>query len=114
MKKYLIVLFILFPLSVSADCMMASNGQVYCGVGGCQINDAGAVFCSAYKYGGATVNSLGNVVCGRGQCVKSSSGSVYCSVEEDGGAALNQSGQVKCYGGCEPADQSMCESLQGL
>jgi hypothetical protein len=114
MKKLVFIAILLIPLSSYADCMLASNGQVYCGAGRCQINNAGAVSCSNYFDGGAEVNSLGRVVCGRGLCVKGRSGSVYCSIEEDGGAATNQGGQVKCYGGCEPASESMCESLQGL
>ena len=114
MKKYLLILLVLIPFSGRAECLLASNGQVYCGAGACQQDNAGLVSCSIFKDGGAALNSQGRVVCGKGQCIQGSTGSVLCSIEEDGGAAINQGGQVRCYGGCEPGSESMCESVNGL
>ena len=113
MKKYFLILLMFMPSFSYADCLQASNCQVFCCAGTCQLSDSGIVHCSIYRFGGAEVNSQGRVECGRGLCLQSSSGSVLCSVEEDGGAAIDVSGQVKCYGGCEPASESMCESIRG-
>jgi hypothetical protein len=113
MKKCLFVLLLLVSPFSYADCLQASSGQVFCGAGSCKLNDSGIVSCSMYRFGGAESNLQGRVKCGRGQCLQNSTGSVVCSVEEDGGAAINTGGQVKCYGGCEPGDESMCESVRG-
>ncbi len=103
----------MMPINSLADCMQASNGQVFCGAGQCDLSDSGIVSCSVYKRGGAAVNSQGRVNCGVGQCLQNISGSVICSIQEEGGAAINISGQVKCYGGCEPGSETMCESARG-
>ena len=113
MTKYVLILFLALSSNAYADCLQASNGQVFCGAGRCSLSDSGVVSCSAFKDGGAAVNSQGRVECGRGQCRQNSSGRVFCSTEENGGAAANISGQVKCYGGCEPGSESMCESARG-
>lgn len=112
-RIFLVLLMAMTPLS-QADCLKASDGQVFCGAGACDISGSGIVSCSMFKFGDAEVNDQGRVECGRGLCLKNSTGRVFCSIEEDGGAALNISGQVKCYGGCEPGSESMCESLRGL
>ncbi len=117
MKKgltlFALVLFTIVPINSLADCMQASNGQVFCGAGFCDISNSGIVSCSIYKQGGAAVNTQGRVDCGKGQCLQNNAGRVWCSIQEEGGAETNISGQVKCYGGCEPGSESMCESIRG-
>ena len=74
----------------------------------CKANSLGAVYCSKYSGGGASVNSLGSVECGKGQCAVNSLGSVKCSKVQGGGAAVNGLGTVKCFGGCEDGSEYMC------
>jgi hypothetical protein len=113
LKFFSLVLFTIVPINSLADCMQASNGQVFCGAGFCDLSDSGTVSCSLYKHGGAAVNTQGRVECGKGLCLQNNAGQVWCSSLEEGGASISSSGQVKCYGGCEPGSESMCESIRG-
>ena len=113
MKLLIFGLLIMAPFHSFADCMQASNGQVFCGAGDCELSGSGIVSCSIYKEGGAVVNAQGRVDCGKGQCLLNNAGQVMCSVQEEGGAAIDISGQVKCYAGCEHGSESMCESVRG-
>ena len=76
MEKLLFALLVFVPFAAQADCLLASNGQVYCGAGGCQQDNSGMVSCSIFKDGGAEVNGQGRVVCGKGECKAGSTGSV--------------------------------------
>ena len=114
MKQCIFIFILLISRIGYADCLQAANGEVFCGAGSCDLSDAGIVFCSMYKDGGASINGQGRVECGKGQCLQGSNGSVFCSLIEDGGAATNRSGQVKCLDGCERGSESMCVSIRGL
>lgn len=113
MKLFALILLMIVPFTSLADCMQASNGQVFCGAGYCDISNSGIVSCSIFRKGGAAVNAQGRVNCGKGLCLQNNAGQVLCSIQEEGGAAINISGQVKCFGGCEPGSESMCESIRG-
>jgi len=115
MKKYLIfTLFLFLPTLAFADCLLGQNGQVACGAGECKLDNAGKVSCSQFVRGGAGISSTGRVQCGVGECKVSGTGRVICSTVQDGGAAVNQGGNVKCFGGCEPGNDAMCESVPGM
>lgn len=110
----LILCLLIVPQTVFADCALDRFGDVYCGMGKCVQDKAGAIFCSKYQFGDAVVDKYGNAVCGKGQCLSSTEFNDYfCSTAEGGGAQLDSSGLVKCYKACEKASIEMCESEKG-
>ena len=93
---------------VYADCAADLYGEMVCGMGQCQRDQYGTVFCSRFNNGGALRDSYGAVYCGIGDCARDQYGKVYCSKVVGGGAARDRNGEVKCAGGCEPGRIENC------
>jgi hypothetical protein len=98
-------------LSVAmAECAPNIHGEMICGMGKCERNQYGKVFCSVYNQGGAVRDGYGIVYCGIGDCARDHYGKVYCSKYVGGGAARNSSGEVKCAGECEAGRTGNCQA----
>ena len=108
----LLVMVLVIPAFISADCLKDRYGEVYCGAGRCLADTNGIVWCSRYYEGDAKRTSDGNVLCGKGHCTKRSDGLVFCSTEVGGAVLLDSSGRARCYVQCEPATVEMCENTR--
>ena len=114
MKTLLIVLSIISGLALYAtqsvaDCAPNIHGKMICGMGKCERDQYGKVFCSRYNQGGAVRDSYGIVHCGIGDCARDQYGKVYCSKYVGGGAARDSYGEVKCAGECEAGRVESCQ-----
>lgn len=99
---------VLISNQVSAYCAADMYGEVICGMGECERDQYGVVFCSRFNNGGAIRDGYGNVYCGIGDCAKDQYGKVYSSKVVGGGAARDRYGEVKSDGGCEPGRVDYC------
>lgn len=106
----LLVVVLVTPALVAAECLKDRYGEVFCGAGKCMIDTEGTVWCSRYHDGDVDRTLDGYVLCGKGDCEKRSDGLVFCSTEIGGAVLLDSSGNVRCYGQCEPATAEMCEN----
>ena len=93
---------------VYADCAADLYGEMVCGIGKCQRDQYGTVFCSRFNNGGAMRDSYGSVYCGIGDCDRDQYGKVYCSKVIGKDAARDRNGQVKCANDCEPGQIENC------
>lgn len=93
---------------LNADCAADLDGEMICGMGKCERDHYGSVFCSRFNNGGAMRDGYGKVYCGIGDCSRNQYGNVYCSKVVGGGAARDRYGEVKCAGGCEPGRVDYC------
>lgn len=94
--------------TVLADCAADLYGEMICGMGKCERDQYGSVFCSRFNNGGALRDGYGNVYCGIGDCARDQYSKVYCSKVVGGGAARDRYGEVKCAGSCEPGRVDYC------
>ena len=101
-------LFPYMPVAV-AECAPNIHGEMICGMGKCERNQYGTVFCSRYNQGGAVRDGYGTVYCGIGDCARDQYGKVYCSKYVGGGAARDSYGKVKCAGECEAGRLDYCQ-----
>ncbi len=115
MKALLGILFLALllipclPVAI-AECAPNIHGEMICGMGKCERDQYGKVFCSVYNQGGAVRDGYGIVYCGIGDCARDQYGKVYCSKYVGGGAARNSSGEVKCAGECEAGHIENCQA----
>ncbi|MDX1823669.1 MAG: hypothetical protein R3354_03060 [Thiohalomonadales bacterium] len=93
---------------IKAECAADLYGEMICGMGKCERDQYGSVFCSRFNNGGAVRDGYGNVYCGIGDCARDQYGKVYCSKVVGGGAARDRYGEIKCAGGCEPGRVDYC------
>lgn len=106
---YLVLLWLCCQIKVTyADCAADMYGEMICGMGKCERDQYGTVFCSRFNNGGAVRDGYGNVYCGVGDCARDQYGKVYCSKVVGGGAARDRYGEVKCAGACEPGQIEHC------
>ena len=85
---YLVLLWLCCQIKVTyADCAADMYGEMICGMGKCERDQYGTVFCSRFNNGGAVRDGYGNVYCGVGDCARDQYGKVYCSKVVGGGAA---------------------------
>ncbi len=111
MKRILFLVLLLLCSQTQiahADCAADMYGEMICGMGKCERDHYGAVFCSRFNNGGAVRDGYGEVFCGIGDCARDQYGKVYCSKVVGGGAARDRYGDVKCAGGCEPGRVENC------
>ncbi len=106
----LLVMVLVIPTFISADCLKDRYGDIYCGAGRCLIDRNGIVWCSRYYDGDIKRTFDGRLLCGKGDCEKLTSGKVFCSTEVGGTILLNSKGHARCYGECELASEEMCEN----
>lgn len=108
----LLVMVLVIPTFISADCLKDRYGDIYCGAGRCLIDRNGIVWCSRYYEGDIERTSDGRLLCGKGHCIKRSDGIVFCSTEVGGTVLLNSRGYARCYGQCESGTVEMCENTR--
>jgi hypothetical protein len=98
-----------FMSVVMAECAPNIQGEMVCGMGKCERDQYGTVFCSRYNQGGAVRDGYGTVYCGIGDCARDQYGKVYCSKYVGGGAARDSYGEVKCAGECDTGRTEYCQ-----
>ena len=92
-----------------AECAPNIHGEMICGMGKCERDQYGKVFCSVYNQGGAVRDGYGTVYCGIGDCARDQYGKVFCSKYVGGGAVRDNYGEVKCAGECESGRTEYCQ-----
>lgn len=103
------MILILYLPQAAAECASNIHGEMICGMGKCERDQYGTVFCSRYNQGGAVRDGYGTVFCGIGDCARDQYGKVYCSKYVGGGAARDSYGKVKCAGECEAGRLDYCQ-----
>ncbi len=111
MKSVLCIVMLLLGCQIEstyADCAADLYGEMVCGMGQCERDQYGKVFCSRFNNGGALRDGYGAVYCGIGDCARDQYSKVYCSKVVGGGAARDRYGEVKCAGSCEAGRIEYC------
>lgn len=108
MRITMILLLLLTASPAFAACLDDGSGERICGVGPCEIDESGQVFCAPHEQGSVMFNDSGEIVCGWGQCARGPYGGNYCAIDPGGAITLDEHGGIACVGGCEAAHAGLC------